>query len=83
MQVTWMPRALRQLKRLPASVQQRIVKKVRFFVDQPDPLQFAKALTDPKLGSYRFRVGEYRVIIDVKSNQIIVLKVAKRDEVYD
>jgi len=39
-------------------------------------------LTDPRIGTYRFRVGDYRVIFDVEGNEIIVLRVGHRREIY-
>jgi mRNA-degrading endonuclease RelE of RelBE toxin-antitoxin system len=40
------------------------------------PLQYAESLTDPELGSYRFRIGHHRVIFDMESNDIVVLRVS-------
>lgn len=49
------------LQNLDIKVSQRIVKKLRYFVSQDDPLKFAKALKGDLRGLYRFRVGDYRV----------------------
>lgn len=54
-----------------------------FFSEQSDPLKFAKRLVDIKEGEYRFRIGDWRVIFDVIDDKIFVLKIAKRDKVYD
>jgi len=36
-------------------------------------------------GKWRYRVGKYRIICNVKNNELIieVLKIEKRDKVYD
>jgi len=34
------------------------------------------------LGSWRFRVGDYRVVFDIEGKKIIVLRVGHRREVY-
>ena len=34
------------------------------------------------LGSYRFRVGDYRIIFDIEEKDIIVLRVGHRRELY-
>jgi mRNA interferase RelE/StbE len=34
------------------------------------------------LGSYRFRIGDYRVIFDVEGANLIVLRVGHRREIY-
>ena len=45
MDVYYTDTAKRQLKKLERHIQERIVDKVRFFVSQSDPLQFAEPLT--------------------------------------
>jgi mRNA interferase RelE/StbE len=47
-----------------------------------NPLQYAERLTDPELGGYRFRIGDYRIIFDVEGNDIIVLRASHRKEIY-
>ena len=76
-------RAAEDLNSLPKSVQKRIIQKMRFFISQDDPVKFAKKLKRPKRGQYRFRIGDHRVIFDVgQGKEIIILKIAKRDEIY-
>ncbi len=76
-------KAAKQLENLPHSVQKRIVDKMRFYASRENPLKFAKHLTNHQEGNRRFRVGDYRLIFDVKNNAIYILKVAKRGEIYD
>lgn len=76
------PQALKQLEKLPKNVQKRIIKKLDFYCSQQSPLQFAEPLVDKRLGSYRLRIGEYRVVFDVARNQIMVLLVGHRKEIY-
>jgi mRNA interferase RelE/StbE len=47
-----------------------------------DPLNHAERLTESELGSYRFRVGDYRVIFDLEGDEIVVLRVGHRREIY-
>ena len=82
MEVYYTRSAPRDLEALPLQIQKRIATKMRFFIQQPDPLQFAEPLTDRREGEYRFRIGDYRVIFDVTDGEIYVLKIKKRDEVY-
>ena len=74
--------AVRDMKKLPKSIQKRIIIKLDFFCKQEDPLLFAKPLTDYRTGSFRFRVGEYRVIFDVNDDEIKILRIGHRREVY-
>ncbi|MBI2057690.1 MAG: type II toxin-antitoxin system RelE/ParE family toxin [Candidatus Yanofskybacteria bacterium] len=75
--------ALNDLQRFSSVIQRRIAGKVRFFTLN-NPLKFAKKLVNNELGSFRFRIGEYRVIFDIIKNrkEISILKIAKRDEIY-
>lgn len=83
MEIFYTHRATKQLEGLPRSVQKRIAEKMRFYAQQQNPLKFAKHLTDYQEGEFRFRIGNYRVNFDVQKDMIYVLKIAKRDEVYD
>ena len=83
MKIFYTHKAANQLRKLPHLVQKRIAKKMRFYAQQKDPLKFAKHLTDHREGEFRFRIGDWRVIFDVKDNIIYVLKIDKRDKAYD
>lgn len=75
-------RAKKDLQSLDSVVQKRIVKKLKFFLEQPDPLQFAKRLIDTAGGDYRWRVGHYRLVFDVRGSVIMLLRVQHRKDVY-
>lgn len=83
MRVFYTEKAAKQLKELPRPVQKRIAQKMRFYVREKNPLKFAKRLIDYREGEFRFRIGEYRVIFDVSKDSIYILKIGKRDKIYD
>lgn len=83
MKIFYTSKAAKQLEGLPHSIQRRIVDKMRFYVKQKNPLRFAKRLTDYREGEFRFRIVDYRLIFDTKDDSIYILKVAKRDKIYD
>ena len=60
-------RALRDIKNLHPQVRQRVGQSLKRF--ESDPLKFAHRLTDLRKGSYRFRIGEYRVVFDLEGVQ--------------
>jgi len=68
-------------------IQKRIADKLRFFITSSDPLKYAKKLKDFRLGTYRFRVGDYRIIFDLDKdgeiNILMILRVKHRKEVYE
>lgn len=70
-----MPAATADLKRLPGRIAKRIIAKMDWYVAQENPFHFARKLTDAVLGTYRFRIGDYRVLCDVHRGEITVLEV--------
>ena len=83
-EIFFKPRASDEFKALSEIVQKRIAEKMRFFVLTEHLLKFAKPLKDKKLGDFRFRVGDYRIIFSIihGGKKIVVLKIGKRDAVY-
>lgn len=73
-------RAERDIDKLEPKVRERIGKALLRYTEEP--LRFAEKLSDPILGGYRFRIGDYRVIFDVQGNDIVVLRVGHRREIY-
>ena len=83
MEIFYTRKAAEAFEKLPRQVQKRIVDKMRFYAVQKDPLKFAERLTDYREGGFRFRIGDYRLAFDVKGGAIYVLKIGKRDAMYD
>jgi mRNA interferase RelE/StbE len=73
-------RAVKDIQRLDPRNQQRLGKTLLRY--EEDPLGYAEKLVDSKLGTYRFRIGDYRVIFDMEGNDIVVLRVGHRREIY-
>lgn len=47
-----------------------------------DPQRYAKKLIHFSIGTYRFRIGDYRVIFDIEGQDIIILRVGHRQSIY-
>jgi mRNA interferase RelE/StbE len=73
-------RAERDIKKLDDITKKRIGKTLLRFID--NPLDYAESLTDSNLGTYRFRIGDYRVVFDIEDKDIVVLRVGHRRELY-
>jgi mRNA interferase RelE/StbE len=73
-------RAERDIKKLDPSIKRQIGKAILRL--QNNPVEHSEKLTDPKIGTYRFRVGDYRVIFDMDGNNIVILRVGHRKEIY-
>jgi mRNA interferase RelE/StbE len=73
-------RAERDIKKLERKTKDRIEKALLRYSEEP--LRFAEKLSDPILGEYRFRIGDYRVVFDLGGDEIIILRVGHRREIY-
>jgi mRNA interferase RelE/StbE len=80
--VKFTDQAVNDLEKLPKDIQKRIIKKLEFFASSTNPLQLASILTNFELGSYRFRIGDYRVIFDMDQNIILILSLGHRRNIY-
>ena len=72
--------AWRDWERLPSVLQKRLQNKLAFYA--ADPLRYAVKLTNPEIGTYRFRIGEYRIVFDISENTLIVHAVGHRRDIY-
>ncbi|MCF7531779.1 type II toxin-antitoxin system RelE family toxin [Pseudomonas petrae] len=77
--------AKKQLKKLDKQTARRVLD----FMDErvavrDDPCSVGKALTSPKGGLWRYRIGDLRVICDIQNGEltILVIELGNRREVY-
>jgi mRNA interferase RelE/StbE len=76
--------ALKELERLPAKVQQKIIDALQLLAINP----YTELLQIKKLkgadGLFRFRIQDYRVIylLEDKTVKVTVIKIGHRKEVY-
>jgi mRNA interferase RelE/StbE len=83
-QVIWNEKSLKELSRLGRKEARRIQAKVeRHLVKAPQEL--GKPLTGPWKNLYRYRIGDYRVIYEIRKQEIVlvVVKVGNRRDVYE
>ncbi|HKK54280.1 MAG TPA: type II toxin-antitoxin system RelE/ParE family toxin [Patescibacteria group bacterium] len=75
-----------ELSVLEKEEQKRIVEKLRFYLSSDNPLNYAKKLKDTRLGTYRFRIGDYRAIFDIDKQGnitiLLILRIKHRKDVY-
>ncbi len=79
--VIWSDKARKNLQELDDKISNRITAKVESIKEQP--FSYIKHLVGVPL--YSLRVGDYRVIMDVKNKQmlIFVVKIGHRKGVYN
>jgi mRNA interferase RelE/StbE len=80
------PAAYKELSRLDNLIQQRILRFLRERLEgEEDPRRFGKALRGEKVGLWRCRVGDHRIVcaIEDEEESIRVLRIGHRRSVYD
>ena len=79
--ILWSDSAARQFRKLDRTVARRIFDRVGEL--REDPTRHVSKLVNSPY--YRLRVGDYRVILDIQRNvlRILVLKVGRRDAIYE
>ena len=74
-------KSIKDLEKIDLETQKRIILKLKEY--SKEPLRYARKLANIKIGSYRFRIGDYRVIFDIDSNNIVILRIGHRKNIYD
>ncbi len=82
-QIEITPTALKQLASLPAKIRERIDKRILALAKGPRPNQ-AKPLQGKTKDLFRLRVGDYRIVYQVKDVRLVILviRIGHRREVY-
>lgn len=77
-----LPRAIKELRRLPRADQQRIESAIAKLARQPRPAGAGKLKGRE---GWRIRIGVYRIIYEVNDDElaVIVLHVGHRRDVYE
>lgn len=73
-------RALRDIKKPDILAQKKLAKFLEKFI--ADPFSYLEKLSNDKLGQYKVRIGNYRIILDIKKEEIIILRVGHRKDIY-
>lgn len=77
--------SLKQLKKLDKHTAALILGWLRKNLEGcSNPRQHGKALTANRSGQWRYRIGDYRVLAEIKDTQIVilVLEIGHRKEIY-
>ena len=82
MKCIFQPSADKKFAKLPPEIKKRIITKLDFFTSTSNPLLFAEPLSRHEIGQYRFRIGDYRIIFDLKDKDIIILNLGHRRDIY-
>jgi mRNA interferase RelE/StbE len=83
--IVWSPHALRSAKKIPRPILERIRDDLLALAKEPDPKKWLKKIKGQEFGTvYSHRVGEYRVILDIGQDilVILVIEVGHRKHIY-
>ncbi|MFI3082155.1 type II toxin-antitoxin system RelE/ParE family toxin [Streptococcus suis] len=78
-------KAQKQIRKLDKTAASLILRYLYKHIDGCDnPRQYGKALTANRSGHWRYRIGNYRVIVSIEDDKLIVtaLEVGHRKEIY-
>ena len=84
-QIEYEEKAVRELLKIDRQVAKRIKKYLdeRIATDE-DPRRFGEALAENLAGLWKYRIGDYRVIVEIQDERVVVLvlRVGHRSKVY-
>lgn len=74
----------RAAKKIDRAVLQRIVTYLGQLEELPDPRTKGKALSGNLSGYWRYRIGDYRVLVEINDNDLIIIAitVGHRRDIY-
>jgi mRNA interferase RelE/StbE len=79
-------RALKELRKLGTQAQRDIIAYLdERIAGEDDPRRFGKGLKAELAGLWRYRVGDYRILCQIRNRELLVLVVAAghRRDVYE
>jgi mRNA interferase RelE/StbE len=74
--------AKKDIDTLDTVIRKRLGKKLLQFASLDNLQSVAKHLEDSRIGEYRLRIGDYRVLFDLDRKNIIIVRVQHRKDVY-
>jgi len=78
--IVYANRLIKDLSRLSPEVRSRIRETLKRYAKTP--LEHARKMVDPALGTYRFRIGDYRAIFDIEDSDLVILRIGHRRDIY-
>ena len=76
---------VKQLKKMDKSVSSLIMGYIKKnILNSKDPRMFGKALVENHKGKWRYRVGDYRILCEIKDEVItvVVIAIGHRRDIY-
>ena len=83
--IVFSEKALKQLKKLDRSTASLITGWLRKNIEGcSNPRQHGKGLTADRSGQWRYRVGDYRILAEIRDNELVLvlIDVGHRSRIY-
>lgn len=78
--VIYSKNAANDIKKLDKVTKRKLGQAIERY--SKNPQTYARKMTSSKIGQYRWRAGNYRIIFDLSGKTIQILKVGHRKEIY-
>jgi mRNA interferase RelE/StbE len=78
--VVFTERAAKDIAGLDRTTKERIGRALRRL--ETEPRSKSRQLTQPALGTFRYRIGDFRVIFDIEGDEVVILRVGHRSIIY-
>ena len=76
-QVEYLPQVVKTLEKMDKYTKRIIIEWIeKHLVDCEDPRAHGKPLTANRVGQWRYRIGDYRVIARIEDNKLVILVIA-------
>ena len=72
--------AVKDIEKLDKVAKKKLKVKLENY--SRNPLVHTRKLIDTKIGTYRWRTGNYRVVFDIHGKTIVILRIGHRREIY-
>lgn len=80
--IEWTERAIEDLEKLDTLVARRILRKVTWFANNFERVTLEPLAGDLK-GTFKLRVGDWRVVFKVEDGTVVIQFVGHRREIYE
>ena len=82
--IVWASKAAQEYGKLDNSIRKQIDKYLEKLSFSSDPYSMGKALSADLSGLWRYRVGDYRIVVKIDNTELIVLilSIKHRSRVY-
>ena len=85
----WQLETSAQFDRAARKLDRDVLRRIKSYLDEvcelEDPRQRGKGLTGDLAGYWRYRIGNYRVIVEIRENVLVIVAIGlgHRSEIYD